>query len=463
MKKLILLLLLISFSYLVSFSKEKNRVLIQDFSLERDSDCLAIEFSFPTSSLKLKRNKELVITPYLKLEDDSIVFKPLSIVGRKRYFFLLRNSLKESDINEGYIYLKNTHLPLEIEYKDKLTITSHLGKANFLLKETLYGCCEVVSDTTLLIKSLFEPELIYITPTIEKKERVLEGKAFVNFPVDKVEIENEFSSNKEELFKITSLIDSIKNDKDKGIKSIFLKGYASPESPYLHNSELSRGRVNALKSYIKDYYNLNDSLITIDYEPEDWDGLREFILTSNLEKKQEILKLIDSNIDPDKREEILKATYKKEYKFLLDSCYPTLRRTEYKINYIIKEYEDLDEILKVYNESPQKLSLNELYRLSMGFSPGSKEFNSIFLNAAKLYPNDEVALLNAANVAIQNKDFKAAEGYLLNLSPTPKVEYTRGVLEFYLKDYKASKEHLQKAFNQGLNLASEVIEKIDNR
>ncbi len=463
MKKLILVILLASFSYSHSFSKEKNKITveIQNFSLEKDSNFLALEFSFPTSFLKLKRNEELVLTPYLKLGADSLELKSISIVGRKRYFSFLRNSLKEDATKKDKITYKKSFLPLKVEYKEKVPYSSKMSSANLLLKETLYGCCEErLRDTTLLLKSLFEPELLYIKPKVEKKERSLFGNAYVNFPIDKVEIIREFSSNKEELLKITNLIDSIKNDKDIRIKNISLKGYASPESPYSHNEELSKGRVNSLKNYIKDFYNLNDSLITIEYEAEDWEGVREFIKTSSIENKKEILKLIDSNKDPDKREELLKTTFKKEYEFLLENCYPTLRRTEYRINYLIKEYSDIDEILKVYKESPQKLSLNELYRLSIEYSPGSKEINSIFLKAAELYPLDEVANLNAANVAIKNRDFEAAKKYLLNLSPSPQAEYTRGVLDFYLMDYKASKEHLQKALNQGLDLAKDVIEKI---
>ena len=61
---------------------------------------------------------------------------------------------------------------------------------------------------------------------------------------------------------------------------------------------------------------------------------------------------------------------------------------------------------------PQKLSLNEFYLVAQTYEPGSVEFNDVFETAVRMYPNDEIANLNAANSAMQRKDVENAKRYL---------------------------------------------------
>lgn len=79
----------------------------------------------------------------------------------------------------------------------------------------------------------------------------------------------DYRHNTAELGKIQSSIDSVQGDMDITITSVWLKGYASPESPYAHNKELAIGRTAALKKFIQQLYQFEDEVITTDYEPED--------------------------------------------------------------------------------------------------------------------------------------------------------------------------------------------------
>ena len=171
----------------------------------------------------------------------------------------------------------------------------------------------------------------------------------------------DYRHNTSELRNIQSSIDSVRNDRDITITSVWLKGYASPESPYAHNKELAIGRTTALKKYIQQLYQFESDVITTDYEPEDWAGLRRYVEQSNLEHRTEIIALIDSNLEPDAREWKIKSSYPAEYRFLLQNCYPALRHTDYRIAYTIRSYSDVEEIKRIMRERPQKLSLNEFY------------------------------------------------------------------------------------------------------
>lgn len=62
------------------------------------------------------------------------------------------------------------------------------------------------------------------------------------------------------------------------INNITIKGYASPEGSYANNSRLAEARTRSLVDYLKKEYPLDSSLFQLDYEPEDWEGLRAYVI-----------------------------------------------------------------------------------------------------------------------------------------------------------------------------------------
>lgn len=61
------------------------------------------------------------------------------------------------------------------------------------------------------------------------KMREMKGSAYIDFPVNRTEIHENYRSNYTELQKIRNTIDVVRNDADTRITSVFIKGYASPE------------------------------------------------------------------------------------------------------------------------------------------------------------------------------------------------------------------------------------------
>ena len=82
--------------------------------------------------------------------------------------------------------------------------------------------------------------------------------------------------------------------------------------------------------YVTSYYKFDNKLITSEYTSEDWEGFRKFIAASSLEKKDEILKLMDdSTLDIDKKErQIAQLAGPQTYKYILEECYPALRHSD---------------------------------------------------------------------------------------------------------------------------------------
>ena len=305
------------------------------------------------------------------------------------------------------------------------------------------------------------PELIYLRPQHEMvKTREINGSAFVDFPVSQTVIYPEYRNNIVELAKITGTIDSVKRDSDITIKSIFIKGYASPESPYDNNARLAKGRTEALKDYVENLYHFGEGFIRTDYEPEDWEGLERYVKTSSLPHKNEILEAIHMDRDPDTKEWIIKSKWKNDYRFLYENCYPALRHSDYTIEYEIRSYSTAQEIEPVFRTSPQNLSLEEFYILAQSYESGSEPFNELFETAVRMYPDDPVANLNAANSAILKRDYRSALKYIEKAANMPEAIYARGVLEVYMEDFEAAKPYLLEAKKLGVDEAETVLTEI---
>jgi tetratricopeptide (TPR) repeat protein len=307
----------------------------------------------------------------------------------------------------------------------------------------------------------FHPELLYIRPQHEiQKTREISGTAYIDFPVSRMAILPDYRNNLVELAKITGTIDSVRNDDDIIIKSVSIKGFASPESPYENNQRLAKGRTSALKDYIQYLYHFPEGTITTDFEAEDWAGLEKYVMESSLPNKDSILEAIRSDRDPDTREWIIKSRYKEDYRHLLDHCYPALRHSDYKIEYTIKSYTTPEEIETIFRTSPHKLSLEEFYVLAQTYQPASEEFNELFETAVRMYPNDPVANLNAANSAILRKDYRRALRYLENAGNLPEAIYARGALEVFMGDNDAARPYLKEAMKQGIPQAETALQEI---
>lgn len=441
-------------------------VSVDDLKIERNGKYMTVDMKLDLKRLDVDRNRAVLLTPRLINGQDSLELKSVGIYGRRRYYFYVRNG--ESMLTgKGEKSFRASEKPDNIGYHDIVPYVGWMNGATLSLHRSDYGCCNTLlseQDGELgQHMETFFPELVYVRPQVEiAKNRSLEGSAFIDFPVDKTVIYPDYRRNTLELGKIQATIDSVRNDRDVIITSVWLKGFASPESPYAHNKELAIGRTEALKKYIQQLYKFEAGIISTDYEPEDWVGLRRYVGQTNLDHRTEILALIDSDMDPDAKETKIKRTYPEEYRFLLQNCYPALRHTEYRIAYTIRSYSDVDEIKRLIRTQPQKLSLNEFYLAAQDYEPGTDEFTEVYETAVRLYPTDETANLNAANAAMRRGDLYSAERYLNKAGNTPEAVYARGALAIRRDDYDAARRYLSEAKRLGLEQAAKTLDELEN-
>ena len=467
MKRLILISVAAFLAVFQSHAQNTNDVNIKDYVLELKEDgYLNLDIDIDLSPLKIKTTQVVVLTPAIINGGDTLALKSVGVYGRNRRIFYLRNE-DEKPTGADDINLSSSETSAAIEYNASVAFMDWMNGCKVELIRTDFGCCgesALVSSEELVDRFPLEqyyPELIYIRPQHEVvKTREINGSAFIDFPVSQTVINPSYRNNTLELAKIIGTIDSVKRDSDITIKSIFIKGFASPESPYDNNTRLAKGRTEALKEYVESLYHFGEGFIKTDFEPEDWEGLERYVMASYLPHKNEILEAIRSDREPDTKEWIIKSKWKEDYRFLYENCYPALRHSDYTIEYEIRSYSTPSEIEAVLRTAPQNLSLEEFYILAQSYESGSEDFNELFETAVRMYPDDPAANLNAANSAILKKDYKTALRYLEKAGNTPEAIYTRGVLEVYMEDNDAAKPYLVEARKLGISQAEVVLKEI---
>ncbi len=466
MKHTILLMLVLLGVFTRTQAEDVSGVSVRNLAITREGDYMSVGFLFDLSDLHVGDNRAVLLTPRVIQGTDSVNLSSVGVYGRRRYYYYVRNGEGMLTGGDERSYRKSEK-PDTMSYQILIPYNSWMNGASLLLYRGEYGCCNtLLAEETALLGdySVFDPEWVFVRPNGDGgKTFSLSGSAYVDFPVDQTVIYPDYRRNEVELQKIFSSIDSIRNDEDITIKKVWLKGYASPESPYRHNTELAIGRTAALKKYISQLYHFEDRIIETDYEPEDWAGLREYVAKGNLDHRQEILEIIDEPLDPDEKEAKIRRLYPADYKFLLQHCYPALRHTDYRIDYIVRRYTDIEEIRRLIKTRPQKLSQNEFYLLAQSYESGSDEFNEVFEIAVKMYPNDTLANLNAANTAMQRKDLQAAERYLAKSGNSKEAIYARGIYAILQEDYTTAEELMRDAKAAGITQADGALRYIWNK
>lgn len=406
-----------------------NSIVVENKKVEQTDHNLVVDLTLNMDSLHLRSNQRLVFTPIVRSTGGQERTMPQIIVnGRKQDISYKRYAHKDYPDDAQVVRRKNGTAQ-SYEYNAIVPYEEWMKNADVVIAEDLCGCGNVEEQDQTVIQRLRTPYMAYLRPKAEaRKARTEEGRAFIDFPVDKTTLYPDYRNNPRELDKIVNTINLVKEDKNVSITGIEIHGYASPEAPYNYNARLAEGRAKTLTDHVRRLVNLEDRLFKVTSTPEDWDGLREAVLSSNLEHRQEILDIIDDNkLTPDTRERKIKSNYPKEYRFMLDTYYPALRHSDYVVSYTVRPF-SVEEAKEILRTKPKQLSLEEMYLVAQTYEPGSDEFNEVFQTAVHLYPEDETANLNAACAEIERGDYKAASRYLAKAGNSPYAAHARGVM-----------------------------------
>lgn len=174
----------------------------------------------------------------------------------------------------------------------------------------------------------------FATITLAAQENVYSAQSIkseirnfrIYYPVNKTALYPNYMSNAQNIDTIRRYL-----AESPRIDSIVIYSYASPEGPYRFNSRLAKGRGKTAKRFIMSLMpadrQLPDSIIHLRPEAENWQGLREEIVTNyHLGDRDRVLEILDSDIaNEEKKTRLKRLSGGKAWRHIIKTIMPRLR------------------------------------------------------------------------------------------------------------------------------------------
>ena len=458
---IIALILSLSIQAQTVVTKEQGSVRTTSSSLYKMGKELVVSISIDITR-DFSPNESMVLVPIITdSPEHQLELPPIYINSRKQHIIFQRETSKKE--KEAQALQRKNGVRQTIHYLQSVPFEKWMNRAALSLIERSCGI-PGTEDFTCIARlhpqPMPAPQLAFLTPQIEKsKIRKEKGSAFIDFPVNVAVINDKYSNNAAELNKIIETINTIKKDSNVSITHISIHGYASPDGPLRINERLSRERTQALKEYVSRLYTFEGKDIHTSYTPEDWEGFEALLGDTVFQQKEAIMRNVTSDHHPDHKEKMIKSQFPAFYRFASRHWFTLLRHSDYTIEYHVRPF-TVEESQKVFDTNPKNLSLEEMFRLALTHSPGSEMYNRIFMTAVQQFPDNPTANLNAACIALMQKDTKTATAFLRKAPAVPEKTLAEGVACFLQGDYEKAETLFRQAKDAGLPQADENLKQI---
>ena len=468
MKQFYTLLYIAALATPVLAQEGDNTLRVVEGAASRVGNDVIVDMKLDLSHIEVGRNRTVLYRPLLMKEDSVAELPPIVVNGRVRHIQYQRLGRAEDFPGEVEIRRKNG-TEQTLDYHARIPYTSWMNKSEVVMVCDLCGCGweSLQNDRSPLfpvnlVREPITPAVGYITPQAEVKMRAKSGSAYLDFPVNQTAIRPDYRRNSTELATIDATIRSVEDDPNATITKVTIKGYASPEGSYASNQRLAEGRSKALLDYVKELHDFDQAEFEVSAEPEDWNGLEQRIASSNIEGKEQWLAIIRNSEPADLDQKEAKLKQLPAYAQVVRDIYPALRRSDYTVEYSIRNF-TTDEAREMLYKDPSQLNLEEMYRVAQTYEVGSESYNEVFEIAVRLYPDDPISNLNAANTALLNRNATAARRYLTKAAEGPEKRLAEGVASWLEGDTDQARSIFESLTDEpkvGVQ-AKENLEKMD--
>ena len=412
----------------------EGTIRIEPVRLEQSGEFLHIDLDVIMDDVKVKSARGVDFIPQLISSTTTRDLPRISIKGRNEYLAYERRlsvmSRKQKDSYRlPYLVEKNYKKKSGVlQYRYALPYEPWMADARLNVQRDECGCGEStlmnveyafdkVTLERMLVPYVVTPYLSYVEPMVEEiKSRDVQAECFLDFVVNRVDIRPEYMNNP-----------------------------------------------MALRNYLATQYDFPKNQYHIQFGGENWEGLVKALATVEMDDKAEVLDIIASiPIEKGRETKLMKLNGGVPYRFMLKHIFPSLRVAICKVSYDIRNF-NLEEAKEVIKKRPQNLSLNEMFMVANTYPKGSQEFIDIFETAVRIYPESEIANMNAATAALSRNDLVSAKRYLERVKSadySPEYNNAMGVLLLMKEDYELSEKHLKIAKELGLDVAKSNLEEL---
>jgi len=295
--------------------------------------------------------------------------------------------------------------------------------------------CELYLEATAKVKKKtvkFEPVkvadgLIVTSNLVYSNPSELGGSKFISGNLQKAIEEKENAeikfliqqanirpSETKSIIELTNKIKNIKPEDNIVLKGIEISSYASPDGGVELNEKLAKARENSTKNYINSQMKKLKKQVEVSatFTAQDWEGFKELMEKSDIQDKNLIISVLSMYSDPEQREKEIK-NLSAAFTEIKEKVLPQLRRSQIVFTKETVGKSD-EQIAKLLNENPSKLSIEEmLYAANLNSDLNYKR--DVFMKIVSQYPEDirgynnlGVVEYKLGNMAEANRNFTKA-------------------------------------------------------
>lgn len=432
-----------------------------------DDDSVTVNLRIQLQDIRVASSRSLVLLPCLESISDGkrLPLPPVVVSGRRRALYDdRRQAVSPSDTYvQPYarIVKPKKHHPYNIVYNVRVPYTTWMRNAGLILNQSVRDCChsrplsEVIltnnlglvppcvkdasapSDRAARAFACYSRDIRFVIPEDEpRKLRTATGVSYIDYRQGSSRIDPRYGSNPWELADADSIFGQLRRLGVSSFRQISITGYASPEGAYYDNEKLAKRRSEGFRRYIEDRYNPKDCPIACTWVAEDWDELRTLLTDSNPSYKEQVFFIMDNYGIFEGREKYLSQLEGGTvYTDLLSNYFPRLRRVEIRVTYEMPPVSDAAAAGLLYTH-PEQLSLAEMYRIARFYPPATEQHREVYLIAARTYPDNTAAQINAAAASLLLGDAATARRFLeqKEVMTDPRADACRNVMRQLLID-----------------------------
>lgn len=348
-----------------------------------------VAFDVTSGEQTLKNNTKMVLTPFLHNGADTLWLDSFEVFGSVKY----KRERQEQALNgnKGWTLAANQIMQGEgYSFSTSTPYQSWMNGATLSVDRRVLGCgCDCFDGVEDLAKELrpYNPPrqlLAEVDPSVEHytvvdtKKHYLAKDKYVIFPVSQTKLYLERYNNQQTLDEIIEAIKLIEACDEQQLNNIEMMGFASPEGTLKFNTELGEGRANALRKYIQSQMpHLKDEQFYIINGVENWGGLREMVVASDIKGKDDVLEIIDNRGGEERKRALKRLNNGTTYYYLLKNFYPQLR----KACYIAVHYDELADVgaaeINKANELIRQNNPAEALEILKSHEADSRAWNSL--------------------------------------------------------------------------------------
>ena len=198
--------------------------------------------------------------------------------------------------------------------------------------------CEVKvdlpTDSMLLSWVGFLSPLATEAPKVEEVRQTVSGSIVLDYSRGQKTKYDE-RNFVEAVYKLLAVTRPLKETPGVSLEGIRLTGYTAPDGDYRANERLGLQRALALKDYIRREKSFGTVPFEVNWIAEDWKGLTDLIVGSEMAFKESVLDIIRTVDVVDGRERMLMdLAGGTAYHYLSSAFFGRLRRIEYEVTYV---------------------------------------------------------------------------------------------------------------------------------